>query len=180
LWWAKLEDEDGKVGGQESIHGFIRERHEGPERRRSKMSLRASITGEIVMDDVCADENLPNVNGSKGPAALNKARYGARGALGAAEDCWFRASVHDGPRAVWPSLAQNQLIQKKLADMQTEITPGSAGLPAVGRLMDEDKRSEMINLIKRNSCGKVLDIARLARDMHGGNGIHDDTTSSAT
>jgi glutaryl-CoA dehydrogenase len=181
--WAKLENEDGTVGGQESIHGFILEKGmkglTAP-KIEGKMSLRASITGEIVMDDVFvpAENLLPNVNGLKGPfGCLNKARYGiAWGALGAAEDCWFRARQYTMDREQFGRpLAQNQLIQKKLADMQTEITLGLQGCLRVGRLMDESKAMpEMISLIKRNSCGKALDIARLARDMHGGNGIHDE------
>ena len=181
--WAKLEDEDGKVGGQESIHGFILEKGMkglSAPKIEGKMSLRASITGEIVMDDVFvpAENLLPNINGLKGPfGCLNKARYGiAWGALGAAEDCWFRARQYTMDREQFGRpLAQNQLIQKKLADMQTEITLGLQGCLRVGRLMDEGKAMpEMISLIKRNSCGKALDIARLARDMHGGNGIHDE------
>ena len=181
--WAKLEDEDGKVGGQESIHGFILEKGMkglSAPKIEGKMSLRASITGEIVMDDVFvpAENMLPNINGLKGPfGCLNKARYGiAWGALGAAEDCWFRARQYTMDREQFGRpLAQNQLIQKKLADMQTEITLGLQGCLRVGRLMDEGKAvPEMISMIKRNSCGKSLDIARLARDMHGGNGIHDE------
>ncbi len=181
--WAKLEDPDGKVGGQESIRGFILEKGmkglTAP-KIEGKMSLRASITGEIVMDDVFVPEAnlLPNVSGLKGPfGCLNKARYGiAWGALGAAEDCWFRARQYTMDRVQFGRpLAQNQLIQKKLADMQTEITLGLQACLRVGRLMDEDKAApEMISLIKRNSCGKALDIARMARDMHGGNGIHDE------
>jgi glutaryl-CoA dehydrogenase len=181
--WAKLEDPDGKVGGQESIRGFVLEKGMkglSAPKIEGKMSLRASITGEIVMDDVFVPETnlLPNVSGLKGPfGCLNKARYGiAWGALGAAEDCWFRARQYTMDRVQFGRpLAQNQLIQKKLADMQTEITLGLQGCLRVGRLMDEDKSvPEMISLIKRNSCGKALDIARLARDMHGGNGIHDE------
>ena len=181
--WAKLENADGSVGGQESIHGFVLEKGmkglTAP-KIEGKMSLRASITGEIVMDDVFVpSENLlPNVNGLKGPfGCLNKARYGiAWGALGAAEDCWLRARQYTLDRIQFGRpLAQNQLIQKKLADMQTEITLGLQGCLRVGRLMDEGKSvPEMISLIKRNSCGKALDIARMARDMHGGNGIHDE------
>ena len=181
--WAKLENADGSVGGQESIHGFVLEKGmkglTAP-KIEGKMSLRASITGEIVMDDVFVpSENLlPNVNGLKGPfGCLNKARYGiAWGALGAAEDCWHRARQYTLDRVQFGRpLAQNQLIQKKLADMQTEITLGLQGCLRVGRLMDEGKSvPEMISLIKRNSCGKALDIARMARDMHGGNGIHDE------
>ena len=181
--WAKLEDPDGKVGGQESIRGFVLEKGMkglSAPKIEGKMSLRASITGEIVMDDVFVPEAnlLPNVSGLKGPfGCLNKARYGiAWGALGAAEDCWFRARQYTMDRQQFGRpLAQNQLIQKKLADMQTEITLGLQACLRVGRLMDEDKSvPEMISLIKRNSCGKALDIARLARDMHGGNGIHDE------
>lgn len=181
--WAKLEDPDGKVGGQESIRGFVLEKGMkglSAPKIEGKMSLRASITGEIVMDDVLVPEAnlLPNVSGLKGPfGCLNKARYGiAWGALGAAEDCWFRARQYTLDRQQFGRpLAQNQLIQKKLADMQTEITLGLQACLRVGRLMDEDKAvPEMISLIKRNSCGKSLDIARMARDMHGGNGIHDE------
>jgi len=181
--WAKKADPDGKVGGQESIHGFILEKGmkglTAP-KIEGKMSLRASITGEIVMDDVFVPEAnlLPNVNGLKGPfGCLNKARYGiAWGALGAAEFCWHAARQYTLDRVQFGRpLAQNQLIQKKLADMQTEITLGLQGCLRVGRLMDEHEAApEMISLIKRNSCGKALDIARLARDMHGGNGIHDE------
>ena len=181
--WAKLEDADGKVGGQECIRGFVLEKGmkglTAP-KIEGKMSLRASITGEIVMDDVFVPEAnlLPNVSGLKGPfGCLNKARYGiAWGALGAAEDCWHRARQYTLDRVQFGRpLAQNQLIQKKLADMQTEITLGLQACLRVGRLMDEGKAApEMISLIKRNSCGKSLDIARMARDMHGGNGIHDE------
>ena len=181
--WAKLEDPDGKVGGQESIRGFVLEKGMkglSAPKIEGKMSLRASITGEIVMDDVFVPEAnlLPNVSGLKGPfGCLNKARYGiAWGALGAAEDCWFRARQYTLDRQQFGRpLAQNQLIQKKLADMQTEITLGLQACLRVGRLMDEDKAvPEMISLIKRNSCGKSLDIARAARDMLGGNGISDE------
>ncbi|MBK8071240.1 MAG: acyl-CoA dehydrogenase [Ramlibacter sp.] len=181
--WAKLEDPDGKVGGQESIRGFVLEKGMkglSAPKIEGKMSLRASITGEIVMDDVFVPEAnlLPNVAGLKGPfGCLNKARYGiAWGALGAAEDCWHRARQYTLDRNQFGRpLAQNQLIQKKLADMQTEIALGLQGCLRVGRLMDEGKAvPEMVSLIKRNSCGKALDIARMARDMHGGNGIHDE------
>jgi glutaryl-CoA dehydrogenase len=181
--WAKLEDPDGKVGGQESIRGFILEKGMkglSAPKIEGKMSLRASVTGEIVMDDVFVPEAniLPNVSGLKGPfGCLNKARYGiAWGALGAAEDCWFRARQYTMDRVQFGRpLAQNQLIQKKLADMQTEITLGLQACLRVGRLMDEGQAApEMISMIKRNSCGKSLDIARMARDMHGGNGIHDE------
>ncbi|QDL38420.1 acyl-CoA dehydrogenase [Rhodoferax sediminis] len=181
--WAKLADPDGKVGGQESIRGFVLEKGMkglSAPKIEGKMSLRASITGEIVMDDVFvpAGNLLPNVSGLKGPfGCLNKARYGiAWGALGAAEDCWHRARQYTMDRVQFGRpLAANQLIQKKLADMQTEIALGLQGCLRVGRLMDEGKAvPEMISLIKRNSCGKSLDIARMARDMHGGNGIHDE------
>jgi len=181
--WAKLENADGSVGGQEAIHGFVLEKGMkglSAPKIEGKMSLRASITGEIVMDEVFvpAENLLPNVNGLKGPfGCLNKARYGiAWGALGAAEDCWFRARQYTLDRVQFARpLAQNQLIQKKLADMQTEITLGLQGCLRVGRLMDEGKAvPEMISMIKRNSCGKALDVARMARDMHGGNGIHDE------
>ena len=178
--WAKLE---GEGDGQSAIRGFILEKGmkglTAP-KIEGKMSLRASITGEIVMDDVFVPEEnmLPNVSGLKGPfGCLNKARYGiAWGALGAAEDCWHRARQYTMDRVQFGRpLAQNQLIQKKLADMQTEISLGLQACLRVGRLMDEGKAvPEMISLIKRNSCGKALDIARMARDMHGGNGIHDE------
>ena len=181
--WAKLTDPDGNTGGQESIHGFILEKGmpglTAP-KIEGKMSLRASITGEIVMDGVFVPEEnmLPKISGLKGPfGCLNKARYGiAWGALGAAEDCWHRARQYTMDRVQFGRpLAQNQLIQKKLADMQTEIALGLQGCLRVGRLMDEGKDvPEMISLIKRNSCGKALDVARMARDMHGGNGIHDE------
>jgi glutaryl-CoA dehydrogenase len=181
--WAKLQDADGKVGGQEAIHGFILDKGMkglSAPKIEGKMSLRASITGEIVMDDVFvpAENLLPNVNGLKGPfGCLNKARYGiAWGTLGAAEDCWHRARQYTLDRQQFGRpLAQNQLIQKKLADMQTDITLGLQAVLRVGRLMDEGRATpEMVSLIKRNSCGKALDIARVARDMHGGNGIHDE------
>ena len=178
--WAKLESEGD---GQSAIRGFILEKGmkglTAP-KIEGKMSLRASITGEIVMDDVFVPEAnmLPNVSGLKGPfGCLNKARYGiAWGALGAAEDCWHRARQYTLDRVQFGlTLAQNQLIQKKLADMQTEIALGLQGCLRVGRLMDEGQAvPEMISLIKRNSCGKALDVARMARDMHGGNGIHDE------
>jgi glutaryl-CoA dehydrogenase len=178
--WAKLESEGE---GQSAIRGFILEKGmkglTAP-KIEGKMSLRASITGEIVMDDVFVPEAnmLPNVSGLKGPfGCLNKARYGiAWGALGAAEDCWHRARQYTLDRVQFGRpLAQNQLIQKKLADMQTEIALGLQGCLRVGRLMDEGQAvPEMISLIKRNSCGKALDVARMARDMHGGNGIHDE------
>ena len=178
--WAKLQ---GVAQDQSAIRGFILEKGMkglSAPKIEGKMSLRASITGEIVMDDVFvpAEQLLPNVQGLKGPfGCLNKARYGiAWGALGAAEDCWTRARQYTLDRQQFGRpLAQNQLIQKKLADMQTEITLGLHACLRVGRLMDENRAApEMISLIKRNSCGKALDIARMARDMHGGNGIHDE------
>ncbi|WP_293868273.1 acyl-CoA dehydrogenase [uncultured Alsobacter sp.] len=142
-----------------------------------KLSLRASITGEIVMDGVVVPESalLPNVSGLKGPfGCLNRARYGISwGVLGAAEDCWHRARQYTLDRKQFGRpLAATQLVQKKLADMQTEITLGLQASLRVGRLFDEGKVApEMISLVKRNNCGKALDIARVARDMHGGNGI---------
>ncbi len=181
--WAKKEDARGLAGGQESINGFILDKGMkglSAPKIEGKMSLRASITGEIVMDDVFvpAENLLPGVNGLKGPfGCLNKARFGiAWGALGAAEFCWHAARQYTLDRQQFGRpLAQNQLIQKKLADMQTEITLGLQACLRVGRLLDEGRAApEMISLIKRNSCGKALDIARLARDMHGGNGIHDE------
>ena len=173
--WAK-DDRD-------IIRGFILERGMkglSTPKIEGKFSLRVSITGEIVMDDVFVpDENLlPNVEGLKGPfGCLNKARYGISwGALGAAEFCWHAARdyVMDRKQFGRP-LAANQLIQLKLANMQTEITLGLQTVLRVGRLMDEGRAApEMISLIKRNSAGKALDIARLARDMHGGNGVSDE------
>jgi len=145
-----------------------------------KVGLRVSTTGEVVMDDVFvpAENELPNVEGLKGPfTCLNSARYGiAWGALGAAEDCWFRARQYVLDRKQFGRpLAANQLIQKKLADMQTEITLGLQGCLRLGRMKDEGTASvEITSIMKRNSCGKALDIARLARDMMGGNGISDE------
>ncbi|PDQ22334.1 acyl-CoA dehydrogenase [Mesorhizobium sanjuanii] len=142
-----------------------------------KLSLRASITGEVVMEGVEVDEDalLPNVSGLKGPfGCLNRARYGISwGAMGAAEDCWHRARQYGLDRKQFGKpLAGTQLFQKKLADMQTEIALGLQGSLRVGRLMDEGRMApEMISIVKRNNCGKALDIARQARDMHGGNGI---------
>ena len=145
-----------------------------------KVGLRTSITGEIVMDNVfCPEENaFPDIRGLKGPfTCLNSARYGiAWGALGAAEDCWFRARdyVMDRQQFGRP-LAANQLVQKKLADMQTEITIGLQAVLRLGRMKDEGTAApEITSILKRNSCGKALDIARLARDMMGGNGIVDE------
>jgi len=173
--WAK--DESGAIRGfilEKGMKGLSAPKIEG------KFSLRASVTGEIVMDQVPVPEDnlLPNVSGLKGPfGCLNRARYGiAWGALGAAEFCWHRARGYTMERQQFGRpLAANQLIQKKLADMQTEITVGLQACLRVGRLMDEGRAApEAISLIKRNSCGKALDIARVARDMHGGNGISDE------
>nr|MBP8926541.1 acyl-CoA dehydrogenase [Pseudomonadales bacterium] len=145
-----------------------------------KLSLRASITGQIVMQDVAvaAEQLLPNVEGLKGPfGCLNNARYGiAWGALGAAEACWHAARQYTLDRKQFARpLAANQLVQKKLADMQTEISLGLLGCLQAGRLKDAGRLApELISLLKRNSCGKALEIARMARDMHGGNGISDE------
>jgi glutaryl-CoA dehydrogenase len=145
-----------------------------------KFSLRASVTGEIVMENVFVpDENLlPNVTGLKGPfGCLNRARYGiAWGTMGAAEFCWHAARQYTLDRkAFGRPLAANQLIQKKLADMQTEITLGLHSVLRLGHLFDQGKMiPEMISILKRNNCGKALDIARMARDMHGGNGVSDE------
>jgi glutaryl-CoA dehydrogenase len=173
--WAK--DDSG------TIRGFILERGmkglTAPA-IQGKFSLRASSTGEISMDDVFVpSENLlPNAEGLAGPfGCLNKARYGiAWGALGAAEFCWHAARTYTLERSQFGRpLAANQLIQKKLADMQTEITLGLHAVLRLGRLFDEHRAApEMVSLLKRNSCGKALDIARAARDMHGGNGISDE------
>ncbi len=173
--WAK--NDEGRIRGfilEKGMKGLSAPAIHG------KFGLRASLTGEIVMDEVFvpAENELPDVEGLKGPfTCLNSARYGiAWGALGAAEDCWHRARQYVLDRKQFGRpLAANQLIQKKLADMQTEIALGLQSVLRVGRLMDEGLAApEMISLIKRNSCGKALDIARLARDMHGGNGIHDE------
>jgi glutaryl-CoA dehydrogenase len=172
--WAKLEGE---------IRGFILEKGMpglSTPKIEGKFSLRASVTGEIVMEDVHVPESalLPDVTGLKGPfSCLNKARYGiAWGSLGAAEFCWHAARQYTLDRSQFGRpLAANQLIQKKLADMQTEISIGLLACLQAGRLMDQDALApETISLIKRNSCGKALDIARNARDMHGGNGIADE------
>lgn len=173
--WAKDETD--------VIRGFVLERGMkglSTPKIEGKFSLRVSITGEIVMEDVFVpDENLlPEVQGLKGPfGCLNKARYGiAWGALGAADFCWQAARQYTLERKQFGRpLAANQLVQKKLADMQTEIALGMQSVLRVGRLMDDALATpEMISLIKRNSCGKALDIARVARDMHGGNGISDE------
>jgi glutaryl-CoA dehydrogenase len=173
--WAK--DDAGAIRGfilEKGMKGLSAPKIEG------KFSLRASITGEIVMEDVAVPEEnlLPNVSGLKGPfGCLNNARYGiAWGALGAAEFCWHAARNYTLNRKQFGRpLAANQLIQKKLADMQTEITLGLQACLRLGRLRDEGRSTpEMISMLKRNSCGKALDIARMARDMHGGNGIADE------
>lgn len=177
--WAK--DGQGDDGGE--IRGFVLEKGMpglSAPLIRGKMGLRASVTGEIVMDKVFVPKEnlLPKVKGLKGPfACLNQARYGiAWGALGAAEACWHAARQYtlDRPQFGRP-LAANQLVQKKLADMQTEIALGLQGCLRLGRLKDEGRDApEMTSLLKRNSCGKALEIARVARDMHGGNGISDE------
>jgi len=172
--WAKL---DGVIRGfilEKGMKGLSAPKIEG------KFSLRASVTGEIVMDNVLVPEEnlLPNVSGLKGPfSCLNNARYGiAWGALGAAEFCWHQARQYTLDRKQFGRpLAANQLIQKKLVDMETEITLGLHACLRLGRLKDEGRAApEMISLLKRNNCGKALDIARVARDMHGGNGIVDE------
>ncbi|MCF3594266.1 acyl-CoA dehydrogenase [Rhodobacteraceae bacterium LMO-12] len=172
--WAKSEAHGGK------IRGFVLEKGmEGlsAPKIKNKLSLRASITGEIVMKDVEVNDNalLPHVEGLKGPfGCLNRARYGISwGVLGAAEHCWHAARQYGLDRHQFKRpLAQTQLFQKKLADMQTEITLGLQASLQVGRLMDQAKAApEMISLVKRNNCGKALDVARMSRDMHGGNGI---------
>ncbi len=175
--WAKSEAHDGKIRGfilEKGMAGLSAPKVGG------KLSLRASITGEIVMDGVEVDESalLPNVSGLKGPfGCLNRARYGISwGAMGAAEFCWHAALQYGLDRKQFGRpLAQTQLYQKKLADMQTEISLGLQGSLRVGRLMDEANAApEMISIVKRNNCGKALDIARMARDMHGGNGISEE------
>ncbi|TNF64952.1 MAG: acyl-CoA dehydrogenase [Rhodobacteraceae bacterium] len=172
--WAKSEAHGGKIRGfvlEKGMKGLSAPKIE------NKMSLRASITGEIVMDNVEVGEDalLPHVEGLKGPfGCLNRARYGISwGVLGAAEFCWHAARQYGLDRQQFGRpIAQTQLFQKKLADMQTEIALGLQASLQVGRLMDDAKAApEMISIVKRNNCGKALDIARMARDMHGGNGI---------
>ncbi|MFE0019098.1 acyl-CoA dehydrogenase [Mesorhizobium sp. NPDC059054] len=172
--WAKSAAHDNQIRGfvlEKGMKGLSAPKIGG------KLSLRASITGEIVMEGVEVGEDalLPNVSGLKGPfGCLNRARYGISwGAMGAAEDCWHRARQYGLDRKQFGKpLAGMQLYQKKLADMQTDIALGLQGSLRVGRLMDEGKMApEMISIVKRNNCGKALDIARMARDMHGGNGI---------
>ena len=173
--WAK--DDEGEIRGfvlDKGMKGLSAPKIHG------KFSLRASVTGEIVMDEVFVPEEnaFPDICGLKGPfGCLNKARYGISwGAMGAAEACWFAARQYTLDRKQFGKpLAANQLVQLKLANMQTEIALGLQASLRVGRLMDEDRAApEMISLIKRNNCGKALDIARVSRDMHGGNGIADE------
>ncbi|MEP1442432.1 MAG: acyl-CoA dehydrogenase [Hyphomicrobiales bacterium] len=175
--WAKSDEHDNKIRGfilDKGMKGLEAPKIEG------KFSLRASVTGMIQMDEVFVPEEnlLPNVQGLAGPfGCLNKARYGiAWGAIGAAEFCWHAARQYTMDRKQFGKpLAQTQLIQKKLADMQTEISLGLQGALRLGRMMDEKSAPvELISLMKRNNCGKSLDIARTARDMHGGNGVSDE------
>ena len=174
--WAKSAAHDGQIRGfilEKGMAGLSAPKIEG------KMSLRASVTGEIVMQDVEVTEEalLPNIAGLSGPfGCLNRARYGiAWGVMGAAETCWHAARQYGLDRKQFGRpLAQTQLYQKKLADMMTEIALGLQGALRVGRLFEEQTMApEMISLVKRNNCGKALEIARMARDMHGGNGISD-------
>jgi len=175
--WAKSAAHDNQIRGfvlEKGMRGLSAPKIGG------KLSLRASVTGEIVMDGVEVGEDalLPNVSGLKGPfGCLNRARYGISwGAMGAAEDCWHRARQYTLDRKQFDRpLAATQLVQKKLADMMTEITLGLHASLRVGRLFDEGRLApEMISLVKRNNCGKALEIARTARDMHGGNGIQEE------
>ncbi|HBM67253.1 MAG TPA: acyl-CoA dehydrogenase [Rhodobacteraceae bacterium] len=175
--WAKSDAHDGAIRGfilEKGMAGLTAPKIDG------KLSLRASVTGEIVLDNVEVSEDalLPNISGLKGPfGCLNRARYGIGwGVMGAAEFCWHAARQYGLDRKQFDRpIAQTQLFQKKLADMQTEIALGLQASLRVGRLLDQAKAApEMISLIKRNNCGKALDIARLARDMHGGNGISDE------
>ncbi|SFH17146.1 glutaryl-CoA dehydrogenase [Palleronia marisminoris] len=175
--WAKSEAHDGKIRGfvlEKGMKGLSAPKIGG------KLSLRASTTGEIVMDGVEVGEDalLPNVQGLKGPfGCLNRARYGISwGAMGAAEACWHAARSYGLERKQFDKpIAGTQLFQKKLADMQTEIALGLQGSLRLGRMMDEGQASpELVSLMKRNNCGKALEIARAARDMHGGNGISDE------
>ena len=177
--WAKLANEDGK----DEIRGLIVDRDtEGftTPKIEGKLSLRASVTGEIALDDavVPAENLLPNVKGLRGPfSCLNKARYGISwGAMGAAEACWMAAHDYAMERIVFGKpIAATQLVQKKLADMQTDIALGLQGALQLGRLLDSGAYApEAISLMKRNNCGKALEIARIARDIHGGNGISEE------
>ena len=172
--WAKL---DGEIRGfivERGVKGFSTPKIEG------KLSLRASVTGEIALEDAVVPEDalLPKVKGLRGPfSCLNKARYGISwGAMGAAEYCWTAARDYAMDRIVFGKpIAGTQLVQKKLADMQTEIALGLQGALALGRLLDSGAYvPEAISLMKRNNCGKALEIARVARDIHGGNGISDE------
>ena len=172
--WAKSDAHDGAIRGfviDKGAAGLSAPKIEG------KLSLRTSTTGMLMMDNVEVGEDalLPNVSGLKGPfGCLNRARYGISwGSMGAAEDCWHRARAYTLERKQFGRpLAATQLVQKKLADMQTEIALGLQASLRVGRLFDEGRMApEMVSLVKRNNCGKALDIARAARDMHGGNGI---------
>ncbi len=181
--WAKLVTPGDDTLPASTLRGFILERGMvglSTPRIEGKLSLRASVTGEIVMDnvEVPADHLLPHVQGLKGPfSCLNKARYGiAWGVLGAAEFCWHAARRYTLDRLQFGRpLAHNQLVQIKLANMQTDISLGLQACLQAGRLMDRGQAApELISLIKRNHCGKALDVARVARDLHGGNGIHDE------
>jgi glutaryl-CoA dehydrogenase len=173
--WAKSDAHKGEIRGfilEKGMKGLSAPKIEG------KLSLRTSVTGEVVMDEVHVSEDalLPNASGLRGPfGCLNRARYGiAWGAMGAAQDCFARARQYALDRRLFGRpLAQTQLAQKKLADMQTEIALGLQAALRVGRLFDAGEAApELISIVKRNNCGKALDIARTARDMHGGNGIH--------
>jgi glutaryl-CoA dehydrogenase len=175
--WAKSDAHDGKIRGfilDKGMAGLSTPKIGG------KLSLRASVTGEIVMEGVEIGEDalLPNVEGLKGPfGCLNRARYGISwGVMGSAEFCWHAARQYGLDRKQFGKpLAQTQLFQKKLADMQTEIALGLQASLRVGRLFDDGRVApEMISIVKRNNCGKALDIARMARDMHGGNGISEE------
>ena len=175
--WAKSDAHDGAIRGfvlEKGMKGLDAPKIEG------KLSLRASVTGMIMMDEVFVPEEnlLPNVAGLKGPfGCLNRARYGISwGAMGAAEFCWHAARDYTLERKQFGKpLAQTQLVQKKLADMQTEIALGLQGALRVGRLFDDGRMApEMISIVKRNNCGKALEIARMSRDMHGGNGISEE------
>jgi glutaryl-CoA dehydrogenase len=172
--WAKLGEDIRGFIVERGMDGFKSPKIEG------KLSLRASVTGEIALDDVLVPKEnlLPNVKGLRGPfSCLNKARYGISwGAMGAAEFCWMAARQYAMDRIVFGKpIAATQLVQKKLADMQTEIALGLQGSLALGRMLDAGAYvPEAISLMKRNNCGKALDIARAARDVHGGNGISDE------
>ena len=181
--WAKVSEPDGSGGDRDIIRGFILEKGMSglsAPKISGKLSMRCSVTGEIVMDGVFVPEEnrLPGARGLAGPfGCLNRARYGiAWGAMGSAEACWHAARAYTLERKQFGRpLAANQLVQRKLADMQTEIALGLQGALAVGRRMDAgDCPPETISLVKRNNCGKALDIARAARDLHGGNGIHEE------